>query len=192
MPQRQQTLVLLKRERVLRQFMTLLLRCEQIDVQELLIPKHVERLLNLVKNHFVKKVLVMPDKEVTLPHYTVEEELYLAPGPEIILNRLIVRIAFSAALSNRIEAGDVFVVDEFKVDGGKTKSFVAKVNETAGVLNCLIVSNNFTAETYLSARNVADTQLVTALDVNTEELLNYDKIIITEGAMPTLSKRTTL
>ena len=68
---------------MLRQFMTLLLRCEQIDVLELLIPKHVERLLNLEKNHFVKKVLVMPDKEVTLPHYTVEEELFLVPGPEI-------------------------------------------------------------------------------------------------------------
>ena len=108
------------------------------------------------------------------------------------VNRKTKKIAFSAALSNRIEAGDVFVVDEFKVDGGKTKSFVAKVNETAGVLNCLIVSNNFTAETYLAARNVAGTQLVTALDVNTEELLNYNKIIITEGAMPTLSKRTTL
>ena len=101
-------------------------------------------------------------------------------------------MAFSVALSNRIGAGDVFVVDELKVDDGKTKSFVAKVNEIAGLLNCLVVSNNFTAETYLAARNVADTQLVTALDVNTEELLNYDKIIITEGPMPTLSKRTTL
>ena len=125
----------------------------------------------------------------------MEEALFLDPRPRDYskqVNRKTKKIAFSAALSNRIEAGDVFVVDEFKVDGGKTKSFVAKVNETAGVLNCLIVSNNFTAETYLSARNVADTQLVTALDVNTEELLNYDKIIITEGAMPTLSKRTTL
>ena len=43
------------------------------------------------KNHFVKKVLVMPDKEVTLPHYTEEEALFLVPGPETILNRLIVR-----------------------------------------------------------------------------------------------------
>ena len=49
------------------------------------------RLLNLVKNHFAKKVLVMPGKEETLLPYTVEEELFLVQGQEIILNRLIVR-----------------------------------------------------------------------------------------------------
>ena len=108
------------------------------------------------------------------------------------VNRKTKKIAFTAALTNRIDSGEVIVVDEFKIDSGKTKSFVARVNEIAATQNCLIVSNNFTSETYLSARNVADSQLVTAMDVNTEEILNYDKIIITEGAMPTLPKRTNL
>ena len=83
-------------------------------------------------------------------------------------------------------------VDEYKVDEIKTKTFVSKLTDIAGTLNCLVISNNFTANTYLSARNVGESQLVTDLDVNTEQILGFDKIIITEDAMPTLSRRTTI
>ena len=108
------------------------------------------------------------------------------------VNQKTKKRAFSTAISDRINSEDVLVVDEFKVDEIKTKTFVSKLTDIAGTLNCLVISNNFTANTYLSARNVGESQLVTDLDVNTEQILGFDKIIITEDAMPTLSKRTTV
>jgi len=108
------------------------------------------------------------------------------------VNQKTKKRAFSAAISNRISSEDVLVVDEFKIDEIKTKTFVSKLVDIAGTLNCLVISNKFTADTYLSARNVGESQLVTDLDVNTEQLLGFDKIIITEDAMPTISRRTTL
>ena len=42
------------------------------------------------------------------------------------VNRKTKKIAFTAALTNRIDSGEVIVVDEFKIDSGKTKSFVAE------------------------------------------------------------------
>tara|TARA_B100001105_G_scaffold230927_1_gene203423 strand:+ start:51 stop:662 length:612 start_codon:yes stop_codon:yes gene_type:complete len=106
------------------------------------------------------------------------------------VNRKTKRLAFASALSDRISSGDVLSVDDLKIDDGKTKSFVSRIKEIAGTEKALIVSNSFTDKTYLAARNVAESKLSTALDVNTEEVLAYDKIVLTESAMATLSKRT--
>ena len=84
----------------------------------------------------------------------------------------------------------MLAVDELKIDDGKTKSFVSKIKEIAGTEKALVVSSAFTDKTYLAARNVAASQLSTALDVNTEQILAYDKVVLTESAMQTLSKRT--
>jgi len=106
------------------------------------------------------------------------------------VNRKTKRLAFASALSDRISSGDVLSVDDLKIDDGKTKSFVSRIKEIAGTQKALIVSSSFTDKTYLAARNVAESKLSTALDVNTEEVLAYDKIVLTESAMATLSKRT--
>jgi len=106
------------------------------------------------------------------------------------VNRKTKRLAFAAALSDRIASGDVLAVDDLKIDDGKTKSFVSRIEEIAGTEKVLIVSSSFTDKTYLAARNVAASKLSTAIDVNTEELLAYNKVILTESAMSTLSKRT--
>ena len=106
------------------------------------------------------------------------------------VNRKTKRLAFAAALSDRIASGDVLAVDELKIDDGKTKSFVSKIKEITGTEKALVVSSAFTDKTYLAARNVAASQLSTALDVNTEQILAYDKVVLTENAMQTLSKRT--
>ena len=106
------------------------------------------------------------------------------------VNRKTKRLAFASALSDRISSGDVLAVDDLKIDDGKTKSFVSSITEIAGTEKALVVSSSFTDKTYLAARNVADSKLSTALEVNTEELLAYDKVVLTESAMATLSSRT--
>ena len=106
------------------------------------------------------------------------------------VNRKTKRLAFASALSDRISSGDVLAVDDLKIDDGKTKSFVSRINEMAGTEKALVVSSSFTDNTYLAARNVADSKLSTAAEVNTEELLAYDKVVLTESAMTTLSSRT--
>ena len=64
------------------------------------------------------------------------------------VNQKTKKRAFSTAVSDRISSEDVLVVDEFKVDEIKTKTFVSKLTDIAGTLNCLVISNNFTANTY--------------------------------------------
>jgi large subunit ribosomal protein L4 len=69
-------------------------------------------------------------------------------------------LAFRKALSERILAGDVLLVEAFDVKEAKTKQFLALVNETgAKARKTLIVGAAFDEKTYLAARNVKDTLL---------------------------------
>jgi large subunit ribosomal protein L4 len=99
-------------------------------------------------------------------------------------------LALRKALSERTLSGDVILVEVFAVAEPKTKAFLALLEETAkGARKTLLVSDSFDEKTCLAARNVAHAQLARAADVNTEQLLAFDKIILTSAALSTLSQR---
>jgi large subunit ribosomal protein L4 len=99
-------------------------------------------------------------------------------------------LAFRKALSERVLAGDVLLVEDFRVNEAKTKQFLTLVADTAGnARKMLIVGAGFDEKTYLAARNVRDTLLARAAEVNTEQLLAFDKVIVTRDALATLSER---
>src|ERR1043166_539001 len=92
------------------------------------------------------------------------------------------RLALRKALSARILAGDVLVTDSFAVSEPKTRQFISLVRENTPEEKVLIIASAFDENTYKAARNVQRTQLVTASDVNTEQLLAFKKIIVTNDA----------
>jgi len=108
------------------------------------------------------------------------------------VSRQVRRLALRKALSCRIIDGDVVVVDNFAVTDGKTKSFIALLNATAGVdTKVLVLSKAFDVLTFRAARNVEKTLLMAASDVTTEDLLRYNKIVVTQEALAELAERTT-
>ncbi len=106
------------------------------------------------------------------------------------VNKQTKRLAFRKALSERILAGDVHVADAFAVGDGKTKSFVKELAGLHGTPKVLIIAAAFDDKTYLAARNVGTALLMTASEVNVEQLLRYDGIIIARDAFDTLAART--
>jgi large subunit ribosomal protein L4 len=106
------------------------------------------------------------------------------------VNQKVKKLALRAVLSSRIQAGDVIQVSDFSVADGKTKSFIKLLHSTTEAPKVLVVAAQFDEKTYLAARNHGGSQLVTASDVNVEQLVNYAKIIITSDALPVLAQRT--
>jgi large subunit ribosomal protein L4 len=100
------------------------------------------------------------------------------------------RLAFQKALSERINAGDVLTVEKFSVTEVKTKAFVALVKKATDASKVLLISDSFEENFYKSARNVRSVTLATATDVNTEQLLAFNKILVTPGALEKLAERT--
>jgi large subunit ribosomal protein L4 len=104
--------------------------------------------------------------------------------------RAVKKLAFRKALSARILSGDVLIVESFDIKDAKTKQFVATlVALHGGVRRTLIISSKFTEQTLLAGRNVSNDLLMTAAEVNTENLLAFDKIIITNEALEALGQR---
>lgn len=99
------------------------------------------------------------------------------------------RLAFQKALSERINAGDVLTLDAFALKEAKTKSFLSLLREQTDAKKVLILSDSFDENTYRAARNVKPVLLATATDVNTEQLLAFDKILVTGAALEQLAAR---
>jgi len=104
--------------------------------------------------------------------------------------KAVKKLAFRKALSARILAGDVLVVDSFELKEPKTSQFVSLIEGFhGGVRRTLVISSSFSQVTLLAARNVRNDLLMTAAEVNTENLLAFDKIIITKEALEFLGQR---
>jgi large subunit ribosomal protein L4 len=107
------------------------------------------------------------------------------------VSKTVRRLAFQKALSERIKAGDVLTVESFSVKEPKTKAFVSLIKGQTDAKKVLLISDSFDETFYRSARNVKPVLLATASEVNTEQLLAFDKIIVSGKALAQLAERTT-
>ena len=99
------------------------------------------------------------------------------------------RLALHKALSERIKGGDVLTVDTFAVAESKTKSFVALLKKQTDARKVLVVSDAIDENTARAARNVKPVLLTSAANVNAEQLLAFDKILVTPSALEHLAER---
>jgi large subunit ribosomal protein L4 len=99
------------------------------------------------------------------------------------------RLALLKALSSRIVAGDVLIAEEIKVATPKTKDFVSYLKSQTEARKVLLIATQFDETTYKAARNIQPVLLNTAAEVNTEQLLQFQKIIMTNEALAKLAER---
>jgi large subunit ribosomal protein L4 len=108
------------------------------------------------------------------------------------ISKSVRRLAFQKALSERIHAGDVLTVEGFSVKEPKTKTFMSLLKGHTDAKKVLLISESFDEKFYRSARNVKPVLLATAAEVNAEQLLAFDKIIVTDKALEQLADRMRL
>ncbi len=106
------------------------------------------------------------------------------------VNKSTRKLALRRVLGDIISGGKVVTVPSFSVEDGKTKSFVAAVAGIAEGKKILIIAESFDDKTKLAGRNVAEVQLMSAAEVNVEQLLDARKVVIVESALETIANRT--
>ena len=100
------------------------------------------------------------------------------------------KLALRRVLGDLIRGGVLHTLPSFVIADGKTKSFVAAVNALSTARRILIIADSFDEKTYLSARNVSHVLLMTANEVNVEQMLLHSDIFVVGAALETLAKRT--
>jgi large subunit ribosomal protein L4 len=105
------------------------------------------------------------------------------------VNKKVSQLALRKALSERLNAGDIIVVDSLKLESPKTKGFVALRKGLGLEGTCLFVVGETDTNVVLASRNVPGVGLVSGSAVNTYELLQYDKLVFTQEAFSKLEER---
>jgi large subunit ribosomal protein L4 len=99
------------------------------------------------------------------------------------------RLALRKALGERLKAGDVLLVDDFKVAAPKTRELNALLGRLQATGTTLIVTSGVDRNLTLSARNLPHVELCTSDNLNTYEVLRFDKLIFTRNAFETVDQR---
>jgi large subunit ribosomal protein L4 len=98
------------------------------------------------------------------------------------------REALLSALSVKNRDGKLIVVDKFSLEAAKTKIMAQALAELK-VTSALIVIAGADATIERSARNLPKVKVLRVEGVNVYDLLRYDHLVLTEGALKLLEER---
>jgi large subunit ribosomal protein L4 len=98
-------------------------------------------------------------------------------------------LSLRKALSERLKAGDVVVVDDLKLASPKTKEFVSLMSTLELTGTTLVVSTGTDKNLTLAARNIENVALTTSDSLNTYDILRPDKLLFTKGAFEKVEAR---
>ena len=103
------------------------------------------------------------------------------------------QLALRKAISERLRAGDVLVVEDLKLESPKTKDFIGLLAalELHGKGTALFVAQATDKNLTLASRNVPDVALATSDALNTYDVLRPDKLVFTRAAFEQFQARLT-
>ena len=88
-------------------------------------------------------------------------------------------------------AGDSKIpIEDRIIDFERRVLWEAVLKKQTDARKVLVLSDSFDENTYKSARNLKPVLLATAADVNAEQILAFEKILVTPAALEKLAQRT--
>ena len=110
----------------------------------------------------------------------------LGPKPrsyKYALPKKVRRIALKSALTSKVVANNIIVLDDLKLEAIKTKEMVNVLNNLKVDSSALIVLPEVDRNVVLSARNIESVKTTTTNSINTYDILKYNKFIVTKDAV---------
>jgi len=105
------------------------------------------------------------------------------------VNKKVSQLALRKALSERLKAGDVIVVDAVNLATSKTREFAGVLKNLGLDGTSLFVVAGMEKNFDLASRNMPTVGVATGKNVNTYDLLRYDKLVFTKDAFAQMEAR---
>ena len=96
------------------------------------------------------------------------------------------RLAIKSVLSQKLIDKDLIVLDQLTMSAPKTKEFKSILDDLKVEGKVLVVSEDKNIQ--YSARNLPNVKVITANGLNVEDVVNYDKLILTKEAIEKIEK----
>ena len=104
------------------------------------------------------------------------------------LNKKEKRAALKSVLTDKVQNGNLVVVDEFKFDEIKTKNFVAMLNNLNVNTKALVVVGENDTNAALSARNIPTVKTSLTNTINVYDVVNAKTLVLTQDAVKTIEE----
>jgi large subunit ribosomal protein L4 len=109
------------------------------------------------------------------------------PKPRVYgfkLNKKVKSLARKSALSYKAKESNILILEDLSFKSPKTKDFVSVLkNLNVDETKTLFVTTTSDQNTLLSSRNIKNTKVITADKLNTYDILNSGKLVISEKAV---------
>ena len=115
----------------------------------------------------------------------------LGPKPRdyrVDMNKKTKRVALYSALSAKVAAGDLIVVDDIKCEGYSTKTIVNMLNAIGAERKALIVLPEVDSFVVKSAANIPGVKTTLANTINVYDVLNANKFVVSKAAVAKLEE----
>lgn len=99
------------------------------------------------------------------------------------------QLALRKALSERLKAGDVVVIDDLKLTAPKTKEVVGLLSKLEVKGSTLIVATASDKNLTLASRNIPNVELTTSDSLNTYDVLKPNTLVFTRDAFEQVGER---
>ena len=96
------------------------------------------------------------------------------------------RLAIKSVLSQKLIDKDLIVLDQLTMSAPKTKEFKSILDGLKVEGKVLVVSEDKNVQ--YSAKNLPNVKVITANGLNVEDVVNYDKLILTKEAIEKIEK----
>ena len=119
------------------------------------------------------------------PHW-VHGGVALGPKPRdyrYSLNKKVKKLAIRSALSAKVAAGQMVVVDNIQLDEIKTRSMVQFLKAVGAEGKALVVTPEVNKNVVLSARNIPGVKTTLVGTLNVYEILKYKNLVLTQDAV---------
>ena len=115
----------------------------------------------------------------------------LGPKPRdyrVDMNKKTKRVALYSALSAKVAAGDLIVVDQIKAEGYKTRVMVNMLNAIGADKKALIILPEVNAQIIKSCANIQGVKTTLYNTINVYDILNAGKVVVDKAAVTMLEE----
>ena len=102
--------------------------------------------------------------------------------------KIVRKLALKMALSSKLSASELIVLDKLELKQIKTKDFV-EILKDLKLKNTLIVADAENQNLELSSRNVPNVKVLRAEGLNVYDILKYETLILLEPAIKNIERR---
>ena len=114
-----------------------------------------------------------------------------APKPRdyrMNISKTLRKVAIKSVLTSKVREDNMLILNDISFDAPKTKNMVKVLNNLNVDSKLLLVTENVNKNVYRSSTNLQDVKIIPVNNNNVYDLLRYEKLIITQGAVKRLEE----